>query len=82
MLIAEADKLVGRVHSDVLNEMEEEHRLQFEIHVQKLEKIKSDVQARIDKDNAANTGSGAEGVHGAVLDIIKAVQGFTKSLSE
>ena len=80
-LIAEADKLVERVHSDVLNEMEEEHRLQFEIHAQKLAKIKSDVQSRIDKENAANTDSGAEGVHEAILDIIKAMQGFKKSLS-
>ena len=80
-LMAEADKLVERVHSDVLNELEEEQRLQFEIHAKKLEKIKADVQGRIDKKNAANTGSGAEGVHEAILDIIKAMQGFTKSLS-
>ena len=80
-LMAEADKLVKQVHSDIFNEMEEEHRLQFEIHAQKLEKIKSDVQGRIDTKNAANIGSGAEGIHEAILNIIKAMQGFTKSLS-
>ena len=81
-LMAEADELVKRVHSDVFNEMEEAHRLQFEIHAQKLEKIRSDVQGRIDKKNAANIGSGAEGIHEAILDIITAMQNFTKSLSE
>jgi hypothetical protein len=80
-LMEEADKLVERIHSDVLNELEEEHRLQFEIHAKKLEKIKAEVQGRIDKKNAAKTGSGAEGVHEAILDIIKAMQGFTQSLS-
>ena len=80
-LMAEADELVERIQSDLLNEMEEEHRLQFEIHAQKLEKIKSEVQGRIDKKKAAKTGSGAEGMHVAILDIIKALQGFAKSLS-
>jgi hypothetical protein len=80
-LMAEADELIERIQSDLLNEMEEEHRLQFEIHAQKLEKIKSEVQGRIDRKKAAKTGSGAEGMHEAILDIIKAMQGFTKSLS-
>jgi hypothetical protein len=80
-LMAEADELVERIQSDLLNEMEEEHRLQFEIHAKKLEKIKSEIQGRIDKKKAAKTGSGAEGMHEAILDIIKAMQGFTKSLS-
>jgi len=80
-LMAEADELIERIQSDLLNEMEEEHRLQFEIHAQKLENIKSEVQGRIDRKKAAKTGSGAEGMHEAILDIIKAMQGFTKSLS-
>lgn len=80
-LMAEADDLVKRIHSDIFNGMEETHRLQFEIHVQKLEKIKSDVQGRIDTKNAANIGSGSEGMHEAILDIIKAMRGFKKSLS-
>ena len=80
-LMAEADELVKRVHSDIFHEMEEAHRLQFEIHAQELEKIRSDVHGRIDKKNAADLGSGAEGIHEAILDIIKAMQGFTKSLS-
>jgi hypothetical protein len=51
-LLAEADELVKRINFDVLNEMEEEHRLQFEIHAQKLEKIKSEVKGGSDKKKA------------------------------
>jgi cytochrome P450 len=80
-LLAEADELVLRISSDVLNEMEEEHRLQFEIHAQKLESIKSKVQGGSVKKKAWKADSGAEGIHDAILDIIKAMRGFTKSLS-
>ncbi len=43
-MLYEAEELVQQINSDVLNEMEEEYRLQFEIHAQKLEKIKSEVK--------------------------------------
>jgi hypothetical protein len=80
-LLNEADELVQLINSDVLNEMEEEHRLQFEIKAQKLERIKSEVQGGSDKKKASKIGSGAEGMHEAILDIVKAMQGFAKSLS-
>lgn len=77
-LLAEADELVQRINSDVLNEMEKEHRLQFEIHARNLERIKSEVQDGIDKKKASKTGSGAEGIHEAILDIVKAMHELTK----
>jgi hypothetical protein len=80
-LIDEADELVQRINFDLLNEMEEDHRLQFEIHVQKLEKIKSEVKGGSDTKKAWTAGSSAEGIHEAILDIVKAMQGFAKSLS-
>ena len=80
-LLYEAEELVQRINADVLNEMEEEYRLQFEIHAQKLEKIKSEVKGGSDKKKAWTAGSGTEGMHEAILDIIKAMQGFAKSLS-
>lgn len=80
-LLAEADELAQRINSDVLNEMEEEHRLQFEIHARNLEKIKSEVKNGIDKKKASKTGHFAEGMHEAILDIVKAMQGLTKLLS-
>jgi hypothetical protein len=80
-LMVKADELIKGINSGVLNEMEEEHRLQFEIHAQKLEKIKSKVHGGSDKKRAWTAGSSAEGMHEAILDIVKAMQGFAKSLS-
>jgi hypothetical protein len=80
-LLDEADELVQQINLDVLNEMEEEHRLQFEIHAQKLETIKSEVHGGSDKKKAWTAGSSTEGIHEAILDIVKAIQGFAKSLS-
>ena len=80
-LLAEADELARRINSDVRKEMEEELRLQFEIHTQNLERIKSEVQSSGDKKKAGKTDSGAEGIHEAIVDIVKAMHGLTKYLS-
>ena len=67
-LLAEADELVQQINSEAINDMQEEHRLQFEKHAQNLKKIKSEVQGKIEKE----TNSGAEGMHEAIQDIVKA----------
>ena len=79
-LMAEADELIEQINSDALKYMEEEDRLQFEIHVQNLKKIKSEVQDRIEKQAASEIGSGAEGMHAAILDIVKAREDFKNKL--
>jgi len=76
-LLAEADELIQQINSDAINDMQEEHRLQFEKHAQNLKKIKSEVQGKIEK----KTNSGAEGMHEAIQDIVKAVRAFKKYLS-
>ena len=76
-LLAEADELIQEIDSDVIKDMQEEHRLQFEKHAQNLRKIKSEVQGKIEK----KTNSGAEGMHEAIQDIVKAMRDFTKYLS-
>ena len=76
-LLAEADELIQQINSDAINDMQEEHRLQFEKHAQNLKKIKSEVQGKIEK----KTNSGAEGMHEAIQDIMKAMRDFTKYLS-
>ena len=38
-LLAEAEELIQDISEEVLNEMQEEHRLQFELNAQKLKKI-------------------------------------------
>ena len=76
-LLAEADELIRQINSDHINDMQAEHRLQFEKHAQNLKKIKSEVQGKIEK----KTNSGAEGMHEAILDIVKAVRDLKKYLS-
>ena len=72
-LLAEADELIQEIDSDVIKFMKEEHRLQFEKHAQNLKKIKSKVQGKIEKKGTSEIGSGAEGMHEAILDIVKAM---------
>jgi len=73
-LLAEADDLIQQINSDVIKDMEEEHLLQFEKHAQNLKKIKSEVQSKIEKKGTSEIGSGAEGMHEAIQDIVKAMQ--------
>jgi NTP pyrophosphatase (non-canonical NTP hydrolase) len=80
-LLAEADELVQAINSEAFNDMQEEHRLQFEKHAQDLKKIKSEVQGKIEKKKTSQIGSGAEGMHEAIQDIVKAMRDLTKYLS-
>ncbi|MCF8025454.1 MAG: hypothetical protein K9K82_08195 [Desulfobacteraceae bacterium] len=80
-LLKEADDLLEQIDSDVISEMAEEHRLQLEVQAQELEKIKSEVHGEIEKEQAPDTGYGAEGMHEAVLEIVKAMRDLTKFLS-
>jgi hypothetical protein len=75
-LLAEADELIQQINSDAIKDMQEEHLLQFEKHAQNLKKIKSEVQGKIEK----NTNSGAEGMHEAIQDIVKAMQDLKNKL--
>jgi hypothetical protein len=76
-LLAEADELIQQINSGAINDMQKEHRLQFEKHAQNLKKIKSEVEGKIEK----KTDSGAEGMHEAIQDIVKAMRDLTKFLS-
>ncbi len=80
-LLAEADELIQGINSAVLEEMDEEHRLQCEMYLQNLNKYKSEVQGDIGEINSSKLGSGAEGVHEAILEIVKAMKGLTKLMS-
>ena len=79
-LLAEADELIQQVNSDVINDIEEEHRLQFEKHAQNLKKIKSEVQDKIKKKEISEISSSAEGMHEAIQDIVKAMQDLNNNL--
>lgn len=80
-LLAEADELVRRINGDAIENMQEEHRLQLEIHAQNLKKIKSDVQGRIGKEGTSKKDHGAEGMHEAIREISKAMRQLAKYLT-
>jgi hypothetical protein len=79
-LLAEADELIRQINSDAIEHMQEGHRLQFEKHAQNLEKIKSEVQDKIQKKETTEIGSGAEGMHAAIEDIVRAMQDLKNKL--
>jgi len=79
-LLAEADELIQQINSDAIEYMEEEHRLQFATHTQNLEKIKSKVQGKNEKNGTSEIGSGAEGMHKAIQDIVTAMQDLRNKL--
>ncbi len=73
-LLAEADDLIQRINTDTIKHMKEEHRLEFEVHAQNLKKIKSEVHGMSGTQGTSGIGSGAEGVHEAIDDIVKAMR--------
>ncbi len=73
-LLAEADELIAKINSDFFEALKEEHRLQFERHAQALQEIKSAFQARTGKNEHLEESSYAEGIHQAVMDIVKAMK--------
>ena len=80
-LLAEADELVKKINSEHLEDLEEEHRLQFEKHAQRLQKLKSKVQAKTEGKGIIESFSSAEGMHEAIVDIVKAMKDLTKYLT-
>ena len=79
-ILAEVDELIQQINSDAINDMQEEHRLQFEKHAQNLKKIKSEVQDKIEKKGTSEISSSADGMHDAIQDIVKAMQDLKNKL--
>ena len=80
-LLAEADELVQKINSEHLEDLKEEHRLQFEEHAQRLQEIKSAVQAKPEEKGTIESFSTSKGMHEAILDILKAVKELTSYLT-
>jgi hypothetical protein len=79
-LLAEADELVQKINSEFLEDLEADHRLQFEKHAQRLQEIKSKVQAKPEEKGTIESFSTAEGMHEAILDIVKAMKDLAGDL--
>jgi uncharacterized protein YgbK (DUF1537 family) len=76
-LLAEAEELIQEINEDVIKEMEEENRLQFELYTQKFKEIKTKVQSKTSKERKSEASSIGEGMHEAILDIIKSMREMT-----
>jgi hypothetical protein len=81
-LLTEADELIRQIKTDAIDDLQEEHRLQFEKHAQSLQKMKSKVSGKDGAKEISKSDSGAEGMHQAILDIVKAIHNFKKNLSQ
>jgi len=79
-LLAEADELIQQINFDAIDDMQEEHLLQFEKHAQSLKKIKSEVKGKIKKKGTSEISSSAEGMHEALQDIVRAMQDLKNKL--
>jgi hypothetical protein len=80
-LLAEADELISQINSNLSSEAKEEYRLQIELRAEKLNKIKTEAQAKIKKKAGWNINSAAEGMHEAYQEIVKAMQELKRYLS-
>ena len=79
-LLAEAEELIQDINSDILNEMEEEHRMQFEMQAQKLERIKAELQEVGDKKETWEAKISDEEIHEAITSIVNALHEYIKAI--
>ena len=81
-LLAEADELVQKINSEFIEDLEDEHRLQFEKHAQRLEELKSEVRPKPEEKGIVESFSTAsEGMHEALTDIVKAMKELNSYLT-
>jgi len=80
-LMAEADELVHQINANVLVELEETNRIEFERHVQSLKKIKSEIREKADKAASSVGDSHGEGIHEAIVDIVSAMKNLASFTS-
>ena len=79
-LLAEAEELIRQINSDALQYMQDDRRLVFEKHVEKLERIKTEAQVKAKANKETDIRDSAEGIHAAIQEIVKAMQELTHHL--
>ena len=79
-LLAEAEELIRLINADALQYMEDDLQLVFGKHVEKLEKIKAEIQVTSKGKKEPDISDSAEGMHAAIQDIVKAMQEMTHHL--
>jgi hypothetical protein len=80
-LMAEADELIQKINTEHLEDLEEDHRLQFEKHTQKFQELKSEFKTKSKDKGIMESFSSAEGIHEAMVDIVKAMKDLTSYIT-
>lgn len=80
-ILAEADDLLKQIDPEIKEYMEEEKRAQIEQQARSLRELKSEVQDKIGKEKPASGAAYSEGVHEAIVDIVKAMKGLSRYFS-
>ena len=80
-ILAEADDLLQQIDPEIIEYMEEGQRAQLEQQAQTLKKLKAEVQDKIGKEGASQSGPYSEGMHEAMDDIVQAMKDLASYLS-
>jgi len=79
-LLAEADELISQIDSGFIQDMQEEQRIQYEMHAQNLKKLRPGVQEKSAKEGAPESVPYSEGMHKAIRDIVTAMKNLAGNL--
>jgi uncharacterized protein YoxC len=79
-ILSEADELLNKYNSLLIEDMEETKKTQLEIYANELKKLRFKVQDKTEKDKTSDYGSSGEGIHEAIDEIVKAMKNLTSDL--
>jgi uncharacterized protein YoxC len=76
-LMREADELIQKMEADVYGDLKEAQQIEFETQAQKLKEIKESLQVQGPKHLNQKMNTGADGMHRAIVEIVKSMQELT-----
>ncbi len=79
-ILSEADELLNKYNSLLIEDMEETKKTQLEIYANELKKLRFKVQDKTEKDKTSDYGSSSEGIHEAIDEIVRAMKNLTRDL--
>jgi len=79
-ILSEADELLNKYNSWLIEDIEETKRTQLEIYANELKKLRLQVQDKTENDKTSEYSSSGEGIHEAIDDIVKAMKALTSDL--
>jgi hypothetical protein len=79
-VLAECDELLEKIDSELYRDLAEEQRLQLEIQQAALHESKEKLEKSTD-DASGGAGSLSEGMHEAIVDLVKAIKETSRLLS-